>query len=71
MLRWMLIWCHRVFTAAVLLDSGWTRMVETGVANVQENAGQTQRDVCVVWLLEEQWLVTAGCYSGRLLLDSE
>jgi hypothetical protein len=29
-----------VSTAAVLLDNEWTRMVETGVANVQENAGE-------------------------------
>jgi hypothetical protein len=29
-----------VSTAAVLLDNEWTRMVEAGVANVQENAGE-------------------------------
>jgi hypothetical protein len=29
-----------VSTAAVLLDNEWTRMVESGVANVQDNAGE-------------------------------
>ncbi|KAF6260285.1 phosphatase 2C-like domain-containing protein [Scenedesmus sp. NREL 46B-D3] len=41
-----------VSTAAVLLDNEWTRMVETGVANVQDNAGTTMTLAVVSgWLL--------------------
>jgi hypothetical protein len=49
----MLIWCHRVFTAAVLLDRGWTRMAEAGVANVQKNAGEKSH--------ENSWMLVLVC----------
>jgi hypothetical protein len=41
-----------LFTASGLLDNEWTRMLKTGVANVQKNAGETQRDVYVVCVVK-------------------
>uniref|UniRef100_A0A383WJ55 PPM-type phosphatase domain-containing protein n=2 Tax=Tetradesmus obliquus TaxID=3088 RepID=A0A383WJ55_TETOB len=44
-----------VSTAAVLLDNEWTRMVESGDANVQENAGTT-----LTMAVMSGWLLTVA-----------